>query len=84
MKTNSTRTLEKTPPIEFTERMANLFLVCLDGLCLQIPVDERLNIELKKLGEVIQKVVSRKKITDLSQEISGCCEIFNLNLIRYP
>lgn len=69
MATKNSEIQTKGIPIQFSERIANLFLVCLDGLCLQIPEDEFLHLELKKLGEVIEKVVSRKKVTDLGQEI---------------
>jgi len=71
MATKSTLAQERTIPLEFTERRANLFLVCIDGLRSQIPNDERLNMELDKLGQVISKVISRKKVTDMGREIEG-------------
>jgi diguanylate cyclase len=69
MTTNNTLDQERTFPAEFTKRISSLFLVCIDGLCSQIPDDGRLNEELKKLGEVIKKSVGRNKKTDLGQEI---------------
>lgn len=71
MATKSTGIREKTIPLEFTERMANLFLVCINGLRSQIPDDERLNVELEKMGQIISKVISRKKITEMSREIEA-------------
>lgn len=69
--TKNTKSKERTIPLEFTERMANLFLVCIDGLRSQIPNDDRLYMNLDKLHQVINKVVSRRKVTDLGQEIEA-------------
>jgi diguanylate cyclase (GGDEF)-like protein len=70
MTTKKVLTQKRIIPVEFSERMANLLLVCIDGICSQIPDDESLNIELDKLSQVISKVAS-KKSTDLTQEIAG-------------
>ena len=70
MVTKNPKAQKRAIPVEFTERMANLLLVCVEGLRSQIPDDDRLNIELDKLGQVINKVASNKK-TDLTWEIEG-------------
>ena len=68
---NSTLDQESTLPIEFTKRINNLFLVLIDGLRSQIPDDAPLHMDLKKLGEVMEKVVARKNKTELGKEIDG-------------
>jgi diguanylate cyclase len=70
MTTKKVLSQKRALPVEFTERMANLLLVCIEGLRTQIPDDERLNIELDKLGQVVNKVASNKR-TDLTGEIEG-------------
>lgn len=69
MATKNTFAQGRTIPVEFSERMANLFLICIDGLRSQISNDDRLDMELDKLGKVINKVVSSNKMTDLGREI---------------
>ncbi len=71
MTSKSTEAQERVIPVEFTERMASLFLICIDGLRSQIPNDEPLNLELDKLSQVINKVVSCNKLTDLGREIEA-------------
>ena len=61
--------LEKPIPVQFTKRLSNLFLVCIDGFISEIPKDSRLRIELEKLSQVIQKIVPYKKMTGLASDI---------------
>ena len=61
----------KTIPLEFTERVSNLLLICIDWLRSQLGEKEALKSELDKLEKVLLKVVRVRKSTEISSEIEG-------------
>ena len=65
-----TTTVEpKTIPVEFTERVCNLLLICIDGVKTQIPENSPLLGKLDSLSQVVKKAISLQKTSDLGKDI---------------
>lgn len=79
MSNKSSTRKASTPPVEFSERIGNLLVSCIQGLKKSLPEDDDLAKKLKGLEGVIRRGVRISPSTDLGKEIE---EYFDRQIIK--